>query len=115
MFFWVDGNCTGLALSAVMKESSTDPSKLARFSDNINKGRQVVVEYVNSIGAKLIFASGDDVFFEAHTFIDENKIKNIYLSVSGQTCSISSGKTIKETLDNMTKTKACAHGKIKYD
>lgn len=98
MFFWVDGNCTGLALWAVMKEPSTGSSKLARFSDKINKGRQAVVGYIDSIGVKLIFASGDDVFFEAHTFVGEDKIKNIYLSVSGQTCSIPSGKTIKETL-----------------
>lgn len=61
----------------------------------------------------MIFASGDDIFFECHTTVDEDKIKNIYLSMSSQTCSVSHGETIKEVSGNMDKIKADVYAKIK--
>lgn len=109
MFFWVDGNNTGLVLSGVMAESETDTAELSDLSERINAARSAIVNYVGVIGARLIFASGDDVFFENDSPVDEEYIKNLYYSIAEQTCSISSGETVRDTANNMSIVKLHAH------
>lgn len=97
---------------------SHDLDGLKEFSKNLTEAISNIAIEAERLGAKVIFAGGDDVLFYSHADrLKETALHNLmkaFEEKTGSTLSIGVGKTPEEAFTNLAKAKASGRGVLYY-
>lgn len=96
LYYGLDGDCTGDSFEYLFENSDSE-SKIKQLSEFITRATKEIGEFIESHNGEIIFKAGDDLLFKGN--FDRSKLsqmQNKYQKLTGLTCSIGYGKSLKE-------------------